>query len=263
MTKKIYGLALLAAAVLAAAAGCDKEPESPDAYIAVYFEDAPADFKTFVVNIESVELYTSSEWVAMPLKQSSVSLLELTGGVSLRLAEGYFAPGDYTRLRITFAEEGNTLTETTETADLQHALVAGGSDRVREFTLELYAGGGSKSFLMLDMDAAAEGYRLVPALDLMDLNYCGAISGAIATSDGTGIGERMLVEMTSAGGVKKNSFTNPGTGRFFVRLEPGTYTMRIVPADNSAYLEYSREGLVVGEGTPVLLGPVKPEPKPR
>lgn len=269
MKHNIYKLTAIVSAIFLLLTGCTESPRSTDAYFAVYLEDAPADFRSITVNITSVELLGPAGWEALPLQQTAVSLLTLTGGVSLKLAEGFIAPGDYTRLRITFRQTGNQLIQRIEGADQTFTLTLEEADAARELALDVKAGGGSRNFLIVDMDATRsivgdgqENYALVPYLTLIDLSHWGAISGAIATSTGTAIAERMHIEVTSDGGNVTYSFTNPASGRFFVRVVPGTYTMRIIPAAESGYLEHIVDNLVVRERQAVMLGPVKPAVNP-
>ena len=270
MTRNIITFLTLFMVVTAALTGCKKSPVSPDAQITVYLEDAPADYRSITVEIASVQIFNSSQWIDVPLLQKSISLLNLTGGVSVKLAEGFFPPGDYSMLRINFSQEDNRIRLLVGEQEEEFTLGIAIENLTREFPIELSVGDGSQSFLMLDMDAAlsivmqAEGvYLLVPKVSLMDLSVSGAISGAIATDAGTAIAERMLVTTTSTEGVVKHSYTNPSSGNFFVRLPSGTYSLRITPQFESTYQEVFIEQLVVGEGEPILLGAVKPTLKPR
>lgn len=243
---------------------CNNQEGDPTPILRVYIEDSPADYKSVAIVIANLEIFDGTKWIELFHSSSPIQILNYTGGVSLELANQVIDHGQYSKLRFTFATNGNTLTTTGgELIDL----TTDDASRVVELPISLEVGSGIHT-LMCDMDVAASvdpaEKVFAPVVSVIDLATAGAVSGITATADGKAIAQRMFVEVVSKdGSVHKSAYTNPSTGALFVRLYEGDYSITITPNEESIYEGRVIEDVTVAKSEATMLGVVTMTPKPQ
>lgn len=234
----------------------DDIPDGPP-QLELYIEDSPAaEIQSVNVVIEDIELFGADKWSKLNYNKRTIPIMEYTGGKSLKLVTQPLTEGSYSKIRFTFAAEGNNLTTTGKRGELTIAA----ENRIVELPLTLETTQGMV-YIMCDMDVAASvdttTMSLNPKLSIIDLNTAGAISGVIATTEGVKIAEAMLVECISERQKIKSSYTNASSGEFFVRLDADTYTVIITPNKTSRFKPDTLRNIVVEQAKATMVGAVQ------
>lgn len=251
MRKLLYLFALIAIST-----ACTDKTQGGPAQLELFIEDSPANFQAVNVVIEGIELFGGEKWNKLNYNTQTIPIMNYTGGSSLRLVNQPLDEGKYSKVRFTFATNGNRLTMGGKTK----SLAITDAQRVVELPLNIEATSGMV-YIMCDMDVAASidtvKMELNPQLSIMDLNTAGAISGVIATAAGVKIAEQMWVECIDQEARTKSSFTNQTSGKLFVRLNKGDYTVIITPKATSTYLPDTLRNIKVEEAKATMLGAIQ------
>lgn len=237
---------------------CSDQTISSAPGLYVYIEDSPADYDGLDLDISSFAIYNGAEWVKLKPYQYLIELLTLTGGESLQIVAQEIPPGDYTKFRLVFNSGGQTLFMGSQaielTVDEEFATV----DVPVDFKLTF----DNQAFVMLDMDASQsvdlETRTLKPVIRSMDLQKVGVLKGAISDEKGVSLAEAMLVEVTSMlSGEVRTTYTNAATSRLFMRLDPGQYSMKIIPFERSTLQDTTVNNIVIQAQEVTSLGAIQ------
>lgn len=240
--------------------GCSNSGEAPPGLI-IYLEDAPAEYKAVDITLSSVQLFDGTQWVETTVFKGNIQLLTLTGGAMMKIVAQNVDQGRYTKLRVVFSTEGNSIDD-----GLKKSMLSITEDnRYHEFDIDLNAVRGSETILMLDIDAAAsisgtsaDGYSLTPVIKLIDLSSVGSVWGTLSTDKGAAILQRIYVKvLTKDGKYVASSYSNTNTGNIFFRLSPGIYDIAIIPPLGVAYQGDTLRDIQIEALTPVMLNAIK------
>lgn len=216
--------------------------------LAVYLCDSPADYSAVYCYVEQVELRTagSDSWTPMPLTETYFSLMELVNGKMQEAARATLTDGaSYDALRITFSQQDASVVVGGELYELA-VDAADASVTVPIPTLTMT---GPNTPLLLDIDIASSvvedptatyGYRFRPQLSYVNTQSCGVVQGGMQVGN-QAVSQRMWLRFTNtASGETASTYCSlDPAGAFFMRLEPGDYTLDILPADGSEIVPYS------------------------
>lgn len=225
--------------------------------LVVYIEDSPADFQAVNINLKSVEIFGQDQWTKLTSYRGVISIMNYTGGSALEIVNQPITPGSYTKLRLNFEEQGNTLAINGQVRPLTIA------NQNIELPIALEFAQGPQ-YITCDMDVAASidtvTNSIAPVITVIDLATAGAISGVIATKDGTKIAETMLVKVASSTGFQRSTFTNKTTGSLFMRLSQGEYTVYIEPSSTSKYKKDTLNNIMVNAAQATMLNIIEMTP---
>lgn len=237
---KIRNIALLIVALLSIG-GCNKTPASNE--LLIYVCDAPADYTAVSFTISKLEIQSASsgEWINIPILSSKIQLLSLTGGNMLKVGAVNLSAASYNAVRITInsgtaqvtvnkAENIMRLPQQVVTIDLPFEVKI--SDVRQTLLLDFDA---AASITERELDGATS-YTFRPVIHPIDPSVIGSVSGGIVLEGGKAVGRSLLITLTSTestDGVHTTFSTySESGGRFFIRLTPGIYNMRIIsPSD--------------------------------
>lgn len=268
---QIISTALLAFAFTLSA--CNKEEvqmeeeEAAPRSFKVSMTDAPGDFQSLVVEIESVEAYMeNSGWVTLNNETQFVSVLDLTNGIETSLALQQDAEfGTYTKLRIKFGESNKLMVETnveiggliTSSVTTEFDLEFEGSNEIEiEIDEEVSAEQGVD--ILLDFNVAqsiqedGEAYIIDPMItEISDRStgVQGRVEGTISAALVLTNGDESISSYTDA------------SGQFLIRgVEDGTFDLIVYPEQEEGeemMEEILIEGIVVTEGQITNAGTIK------
>lgn len=216
--------------------------------MSIYLCDSPADYEEVIVDIQSVQVAVDQgAWKALAMtSESQISMLELTNGVSLKIAGGQFDPTGYTRLKLTFGKK-NSITVDGKT----HVMSIAEADMEREITISKGVEGDYPYTVLLDLDIlnsvvaeSADTYTFVPHVSTVDVVGTSGVKGVVMGANSL-TNERQLIELTAANGTKISTYSNISTGYFFFRAMPDTYSMKVIGATKSKYNDTIINDIVV------------------
>lgn len=238
---------------------CQDKQGSMLAEVVVYIEDSPADFQTLMIAIDRVEISNGTSWITLKSDTRPISMLDLTGGASLRLAKELLIKDNYNKMRFTFSDSRNVLTIN----NTEHTLSAKPDDLSLEFNIRWNASEEQTKVLMFDFDSALSvdtvTMSLTPRMTQVDIDTWGAVSGVISTRDNKAIAERMFLQVSSTVEPKTilyRGMTNPSNGNLFLRLPAGLYNVYIEPSAISVYKKDTLRDISVLSAEATILGAV-------
>jgi len=256
--KNLFKISLLALATVffAACSSDDDNSQEQTSRIMVSLTDAPGDYEHVYVDVQDVVVKYSGSENEVSLGQINAGiydLLELTGGVSVLLADEEIPSGHITQMRLILGSE-NSIVVNGETHPLQtpSAQQSGLKLNINQ-TLEA----GVLYEFMLDFDVAESivvqgngGYLLKPVIRVSTAAESGSISGLVLP-----LGIQALV--TATNGIDTISAYTNAEGNFVLHGVPeGTYTVTIEPEVASGLQITVLENVIVTTGNVTALGTI-------
>ncbi|MDE5944301.1 MAG: DUF4382 domain-containing protein [Rikenella sp.] len=237
---RIFGVALFGLLLGA----CDDANDRNQ--LAVYLCDSPADYGGVDCYVESVEVRSGGEWIAMEVPSRYFAMMELVNGKMQEAGRATLPSGGrYDAVRIGFATEGNRLVIAGESFPL--AVSESDAEVVVEFPAVTMDGPDRPLLFDLDIassvveDATAEsGYRFRPQVEFVDVEACGAVQGGFQIGSAA-VQSRLWIRFTdwATGEVRSTYCALDPAGAFFMRLLPGEYTLEVIPGRGTTAAPYS------------------------
>jgi len=255
--KKVFKISFLAlVTVFFTACSSDDNNQEQTSRIMVSLTDAPGDYDNVYVDVQDVLIKYSGSENEVSLGQINAGiydLLELTGGISVLLADEEVPSGHITQMRLVLGSQ-NSIVVNGETHPLQtpSAQQSGLKLNVNQ-TLEA----GILYEFMLDFDVAESivvqgngGYLLKPVIRVSTAAESGSISGLVLP-----LGIQVLVSATN--GVDTISAYTNVEGNFVLHGVPeGSYTVTIEPEAASGLQVTVIDNVVVTTGNVTALGTI-------
>jgi hypothetical protein len=251
---KISFIALAAVFITSCSSSDDNNQQS--SRIMVSMTDAPGDYEHVYIDVQDVLVKYSGSENEVSLGQINAGiydLLELTGGVSVLLADEDIPSGHITQMRLVLGSQ-NSIVVDGETHMLQtpSAQQSGLKLNINQ-TLEA----GVLYEFMLDFDVAESivvqgngGYLLKPVIRVSTLAESGSISGLVLP-----LGIQALV--TATNGVDTISAYTNADGNFVLHGVPeGTYTVTIEPEVTAGLQVEVIDNVIVTTGNVTALGTI-------
>lgn len=251
--KNFNSLILIFAALGMLFTGCSKDDEQENAQLTFTMVDAPGDYEAVKVEVTGVEVIIDGETIAVDVEPQVYDLLELTGGVTALLGEGYFPAGQLSQIRLILGEDNSVLLEgETEEADpTSHELKipsAQQSGLKLNVHYDLEAGVTYNFILDFNVEKSVvalpndKGFILKPVIRTTTVAESGAISGTVVPTE-----ESVLVTASSDATSTADDIAayTDETGSFLLYGVPaGTYEVTVGDAVTIPNVE-----VVVGEQT--------------
>lgn len=247
-------LIALATVLFTACNSDDGNQQDQTSRIMVSLTDAPGDFDNVYVDVQDVVVKYSDSDNEVSLGQINAGiydLLELTGGLSVLLADEEIPSGQISQMRLVLGSE-NSIVVDGETFPLQtpSAQQSGLKLNINQ-TLEA----GILYEFILDFDVEESivvqgngSYLLKPVIRASTVAESGSISGTVLP-----LGIQVLV--TASNGVETISAYTNAEGNFVLHGVPeGTYTVTIEPEVSSGFEIMVLEDVVVVNGEITNLG---------
>lgn len=267
MIKHISSLIFLPIlAILFSLVSCVESIVGPDqTWLSVYLEDSPADYQEVEVKIAQAQIYDGSNWMDLGVDKKAIDLLSLTGGINREIVSQAIPSGEYSKFRLVFAAKGNKVKVLDDWFDLTYP--DGDTVAQVEMSMNLIVDEKSHGYVYCDIDAASSiiqeddtTYVFSPVAAMINPLEWGAVHGVISDSKGVNIAERVIVA-AYGGDAPRITYTNPQSGRFFLRLKPGVYDISLDPSEASKYSYAVVPNVSVERGEVAELGAVVLENK--
>lgn len=247
--------------------GCnnDNTDSSQTSAITVKLVDAPGDYKEVNIDVRDIMIKNSTNtddqgWVSIgntPSGGRIYNLLDLTGGVSLMLADTLIPSAYLGQVRLLLGDRNTVVLEdgTTHTLSTPSAQQSGLKLKVNQTLL----GGMSYDFLMdFDVDrsivkAGNSGiYNLHPVIRVTTTATSGAIKGTVAN---IGVAKQVLVSVI-VGTETVSTYTN-AEGVFQLNGVPaGTYIVTLTPDSTSGLVVKTIPDVIVVNGVVKDMGSI-------
>lgn len=243
----------------------DNDDSNQTARMVVRMTDAPGDYDEVNIDVQDIMMKTSSDsgdegWVSIVSDEFTpgvYNLLDLTGGVSLLLADNLVPAGFVGQIRLVLGDD-NTLVKGDEVIELNTPSAQ--QSGLKLMVNQTLQAGATYEFL-LDFDVAksivmAGGsgiYNLKPVIRVSATATSGVIKGVIDP-----VLEGYQVEVSvSVGDTTIAAFANEETGMFQLNGVPaGTYTVTLTPDVASGKAVKTITDVVVVNGEVKDLGAV-------
>ncbi len=248
--------------------GCDNNSSDPSqtSAIKVRLVDAPGDYKEVNIDVRDIMIKNTTDsgdqgWVSIgntPTGGKIYNLLDLTGGVSLMLADTLIPSAYLGQVRLLLGDKNTVMLQdgTIKPLSTPSAQQSGLKLKVNQTLL----GGVSYDFL-LDFDvhrsivvqAGASGiYNLHPVVRVTTAATSGVIKGTVSNIT---VAKQVLVSV-QVGTETVSTYANE-TGVFQLNgVPPGTYIVTLTPDPTSALLVKTIPDVVVVNGTVTNMGSI-------
>lgn len=231
--------ALPMAALLGGCSGSSDSPGTSTGTLKIGVVDAPvADAKNVFVQFSGIELQGPdgrvTQTFAAPKK---IDLLAFSGTNSTSLFQGTLTAGNYQWIRLIVDTAGSEDTYLVDASDAKRELTIPSADEtglklVRGFTL----GAGGTTDFTIDFDLRkslvqdSNGYKLKPALRIVDSLQTGTLSGTLAPSS-CAAGVTPVVYVFSGSAVTPDDIKGAATDPLATAMvNAGAYTVGFLPA---------------------------------
>lgn len=254
--KKLFKISFLAlATVFFTACSSDENSQEQTSRIMVSLTDAPGDYEHVYIDVQDIKINSNNEEASIgEINAGIYDLLELTGGVTVLLADEEIPSGFISQIRLVLGDE-NTVVVDGQTYPLQtpSAQQSGLKLQVNQ-TLEP----GILYEYILDFDVEESivvqgngSYLLKPVIRLSTVAESGAISGTVLP-----LGVQVLV--TADNGTDTISAYTNADGNFMLHGVPeGTYTVTIEPEAASGLQDVVIDDVEVTTGNVTDLGTIE------
>jgi hypothetical protein len=242
--------------------GCSSSNSSSETgTLRVLLTDAPADYESVIIDIESVRIHRSSDadegdggWIEVSAEPSRLDLLSLTNGNVALLGELELEPGRYNQMRFVLGTNNEIVIDgeiiPLETPSAQQSGL--------KLNIQTQITEGGLYSLLLDFDASRSivragnsgKYLLKPVIRTVSLQASGAIEGDIIPAEAQPWIYAIAGQDTLSG-TKANE-----SGDFrLIGLPSGTYQVSIMP-NSSAYDHEVISNVEVENNSTTVLGPI-------
>lgn len=225
----------------------------------IFLTDAPGDYDAVIVEVVEVRVHRNQEadtlsgWQTVSVDTTLVDLLQLSGGNSVLLAEGFLPAGHYEQIRLMLGQNNSVVVDSVAYPLDIPSSARSGLKLNHGFRIEE----GAIYAVTLDFDAdrsihrtGAGQYKMRPVIRIVVNDVSGSLSGVVEPVDA-----RAMV-MTTAGLDTVVAWADTLTGWFsFPLLAEGSYDLAI-GATAGAYLDTILTGVEVLAGFDTDLGTV-------
>lgn len=235
-TKVVTALMLLAVVLVT---GCSTDSNSGMGTLEVRLHDAPANFDSVKVHIESVEVNNVENpngWTTISEPNETYDLLQLTNGAYEVLGEAQLEPGTYRQIRLLLSQDGHRVVVDGTPYDM---IVPSGPETGVKLEVNAEISEGIEYVLLLDFDASrsvvhagqanpAVEYLLKPVISATNQAITGNVEGTTdpATAE-------PVVYAISNSDTLASTYADPEDGYFrLIGLEEGMYTVSVKPTAN-------------------------------
>ncbi|GAA4018888.1 hypothetical protein GCM10022408_35970 [Hymenobacter fastidiosus] len=267
-----------AALTALALTGCSKDPESDNtAKLEVRLTDAPGDFRAVSLDVRQIEVHLKDEkepdgWQFLTFNPQMVNILDYVNGKSALLVSTDFAPGDIKEIRLIL---GPNSTVTGTDGFVYDLKTPSGESSGVKLKLDKVTLRQNETFqLLLDFDVARsikergnwdknkkkqERYILKPVIRLVAQALSGGLRGTVMPAAAL---PQILAIRSSLTPADTFSTAADASGAFrLLGLPSGTYRVELyptttAPANEPAYRNAVRAGLVVTSNQETVLAPV-------
>jgi hypothetical protein len=228
-----------------------------NARLEVRLTDAPGDYEAVNIDIQGVEVHSSTGggWQALNIETGVYNLLELTNGLDTLLGAITLPPGQVSQIRLILGDN-NSITVDGETFDLSTP-----SAQQSGLKLNLHANltEGITYKVLLDFDVARsvvhtgnDTYILKPVIRAISEATSGAIGGSVSIIESSPA-VYVITGLDTVG----TTFADTVSGMFLVKGIPGgTYTVSFAPATGYMISDVLNVNVTVGEVTDLGVVPV-------
>ncbi|WP_037325545.1 DUF4382 domain-containing protein [Salinimicrobium terrae] len=228
--KNLKSFILLFAALAVIFTGCSKDDNQENAQLSFIMVDAPGDYQEVNVEVTGLEVIIDGETIQVDVEPRVYNLLELTGGVSALLGDGYFPAGQLSQIRLILGNDNSVLLEgESEEAELKtpSAQTSGLKLNVH---YDLEAGVAYEFILDFNVDKSVValpnnmGFILKPVIRTTTVAESGSISGTVISE------ESVLVTASSDANSTEDDIVayTDETGAFLLYGVPaGTYEVTV------------------------------------
>lgn len=242
----------------------DNDDSSQTSRVMVRLVDAPGDYDAVNIDVQDIMIKSSTDsgesgWISIVddnFIPGEYNLLDLTGGVSLLLADNVIPSGYLGQIRLVLGDN-NTLVKGDENIHL--STPSAQQSGLKLMVNETLLGGATYEFVLdFDVDksivsAGSSGaYNLKPVIRVSATATSGVIKGKI---DPMLVGYQVAVSVPFEG--ETISTFADDSGMFQLNGVPaGTYTVTLTPDVNSGYTPIDKENVVVVNGEVTDIGTV-------
>lgn len=216
--------------------------------LTVYLCDSPADYNGLYFYVERIEIRSADgdNWTTIPLTESFVPLMSLTNGKMQETARTNLPDkSTYDAVRITFSAEEAQIDVNKEVLNL----ALDPSDASVVVPIPTLTMTGPNTPLLFDIDIASSvvedpstesGYRFRPHVTYIDTQTFGVVQGGMQVGEAA-VSQQLWMRFTNtASGETISTYCSlDPAGAFFMRLQPGEYTLEIIPPDGAQIIPYS------------------------
>ena len=257
-TLKKLGIAIL---VIFSQVACsnddDTSPQEGEARLMVHLTDAPGDYDAVYVDVQDVLVKYSGEEAEVSIGEIEAGvydLLELTGGITVLLADNDVPSGRINQIRLVLGEN-NTVVVDGQTHDLQtpSAQQSGLKINVNQ---EVEANLQYEFILDFNVhesivEQGNGNYLLTPVIRASLVNETGSISGNLFPTGVTAL-------VTASNDSETISAYTNAQGEFFLHGVPeGTYTLTIEPETSLGFETTTFLDVIVLQGQITALGEIE------
>lgn len=262
MRKNTFIFSLLIISIISLLS-CSSDEGSGTARVNIYLTDDPADYDKVLIDIQEVRVHTSETaeendggWVTLAGTRTGIyDLLELSGGLDTLLGTAELPAGKISQIRLILGSN-NTLVIDEEEIDLKTPSAQQSGLKLKVNTV---LNAGITYDIILDFDVARSivragnsgNYNLKPVIRAIAQAQDGAICGKVLPL------ESSPVVYAITGTDSLSAFPNEQGKFLFKGLEPGTYTLVLVPEDG--YQTKTLNGVAVSLGQVNDLGTIQIE----
>ena len=252
--KKKYLFYSISIVLIALISACSSNNNNETSRLTVTLTDSPGDYDEVNVDIQSVQVHTSSSsdtvngWITLSNSNVGVvNLLNYTNGEELTLSDADFPVGNISQLRLVLGTN-NTIKMNGTSFDLT-------TPSAQQSGLKLQVNANLKAGITykftLDFDASKSvvktgnsKYILKPVIKVITNAESGAISGNVLPAE-----ENVAVLVMSGSDTVSSSFAPAGINEYLVSGVPtGTYDLVFDPGSSSTYDMYTQNNIAVTLG---------------
>lgn len=249
MNTKLLSVVAAGLLVMGAMSSCHKDDGTGRMQVRIMDAPSPYAFDNIYLDVVGVEIHVTPEhgdagWIQMQTGAGVYDMLTLVNGEDVLLADEEIPSGKVSQIRLILGP-GNTIV----VDGVSHPLtIPSGQESGLKININESIDEGEHLTLMLDFDAAhsinvqghGNGYHLKPVLRGVLLERTGSIHGIATVTPGGGIA--VIANMNAT--VAYSTYADRTSGEFLLRgLNPGTYQVRVYPADSDRAIVY--ENVVV------------------
>lgn len=195
----------------------------------VRMTDAPGSFMAMNTQITSVDAMVDGEWVNLSNQSQNVSVLTLTNGNEMVVAnDGSAETGVYTKLRFTFGTN-NTINVMENGQNNQYNLSFGsGVSNTVEMDINKQVNSGDKASVLVDFNVANSVSSSILGNWMFDPNMMWIQDESTGVKGQITGASRSMIELTADNGEKFSTWAD-NQGRFLLRgMTSGSYDVEIM-----------------------------------
>lgn len=233
---------------------CSSEDDS-NARLEIRLTDAPGDYEEVNIDIQSVQVNTSTEntesgWKSLAIEPGIYNVLKLTNGLDTLLGSIELPPGRVSQIRLVLGENNTVKIG----GDVKPLSTPSAQQSGLKLNVQADLVAGITYSITLDFDAARSivqkgngGYSLKPVIRTLSEATSGAISGIVMPLES----DPAVFAVNVSGDTVATAYTNDAGGFLLRALEPGTYTVKFSPKEGFVATEETDVAVSIGSVTDV------------